>query len=994
MAQNISKTYRIEIQLDNARQQLADASKKLAELDAQLEGLDRGSDQAKAIVAEMAKLAAQVGQAEGQVGGLSQALDDIKPGTLPALRAEIEELEQALDQTVRGTAEFDAALLKLGNAKGELKKVEDAIDAMADTKQHAAAFVDFANGIVGAFSTATVAAEAFGLSSTVAEEYEKKLLSLITVLDSVQSISQALNSETLGVVKSSVAAAKGFLGMGEAAATGSRAARVAIASTGIGLLIVLVGALYAAWEDFGSTVKGSESNFTKFKATVMGGLQAVWAATKDVVKLWWQLNTFNFSGAKETWRNFGKDTATAYAAGRASVLDEARRVELAHEVEKNTHFVEVLKARGKDTLALEVAIAKQNLEAQKKGSKEQADALVAYTTLRIQLQKRAQDDEKASHLVFLNGLAAAEAARGADSFKQQLAAKKQQIADLNQAIKDGEYVSQAQRLQLDSELRVLFLARDKEQADKRAALQAATLNAGLARLQARGRDGLAIIQSQAREELELAQQVNVKKTQIAEQNLKALQSQAQVDKAAVKAANEELASLGIEAERLSGQKRITAIQEQGALRLRVQDAILNSAETREQQHQDVLNAMQAAGARVSKKIADDLANELQLKAMKAAAEADIFGNLLIRIFGLSDAQAQKTKEALGAAFQAASQIGAAYLDAARQENDKALADAQTRLQAATDQLSQLQSSISETEGKLAGSEGAAREYYLEKLAKERGEITKLASTKAQAAADEKKQLAEQHKLQKIGLELSAATTLAANVAAAAQAVQAGIAAVAGASAVPFPASLPAIIAAVAAVGAAVAAAKGFATATKYADGTSSLGSNGLLAGPSHAQGGIGLFNRYGHFYGEAEGGEAITPVDASRLNGPLLEVLRTKGRTRQLTLADFVEISGTRTLPPPTTHYAAGGTLGSAAGVSAAGGTAGQGQVVIAAADLSELVATNRAMLSHLQSIGAATAQTAAFGPPVLAFGHEAEQKRRELAQGMDQAESFATLGG
>jgi chromosome segregation ATPase len=160
---NVNKVYRIEIQLDNARQQLADASKKLAELDKQLEGLDRGSDEAKAIVAEMAKLAAQVDAAEGSVGNLTESLDGLKPGSLPALRAEIEELEAALDQTVRGTAEFDEALLKLGNAKGELKKVEDAIDAL-DPKMKAAAFVDFANGVVGAFTVATTAAQQFGLS--------------------------------------------------------------------------------------------------------------------------------------------------------------------------------------------------------------------------------------------------------------------------------------------------------------------------------------------------------------------------------------------------------------------------------------------------------------------------------------------------------------------------------------------------------------------------------------------------------------------------------------------------------------------------------------------------------------------------------------------------------------------------------------------------------------------------------------------------------------
>jgi chromosome segregation ATPase len=197
---NTNKVYTISIQMDAARQQLADATKKLAELDESLAGLDRNSDQAKAIIAEMAKLAKEVEGAGGEVKDLSKSLDDLKPGTIPALEAEIEELQAAFERTVIGTKEFDEALITLGNKKGELKKIEDAIDAL-DPKEKAAAFVDFANGVVGAFTVATTAAQTFGLSKESVEEYQTKLLTLISVMDGVEQVSKALNSETLSVVK-------------------------------------------------------------------------------------------------------------------------------------------------------------------------------------------------------------------------------------------------------------------------------------------------------------------------------------------------------------------------------------------------------------------------------------------------------------------------------------------------------------------------------------------------------------------------------------------------------------------------------------------------------------------------------------------------------------------------------------------------------------------------------------------------------------------------
>ena len=425
------KVYRLTIQSEAAGQQVEALRKKVAELDKQLEGVAGDSDIGRGIVADLAKAVAELEAAEGKVAGFAQALDNLKPGTLPALRAEIEELEAELGRATRGTAEFEAAVHKLGASRAELKSLEDRLDILADTKQHAAAFADLANGVVGGFTIMTTAATAFtGLSEEAAAAYTQKLIGLVSIMQSVEAISRATSSETMGVAKAAWAGAKGWLGFGDAAQKGSLAARGAVAATGVGLILLALSALVALWQDFGSTVKGSESSFTKWKGVVMGSLGAALAVVKDFLKYGYQLLTLDFSGAMKTAEAAGTNAAKAYTQGKAGVIDEARRKELTAEAEQTDRLLDILKARGADTLVLEIANAKKKLAAQKNGSKEQLDAARDYFVLKAELEKRADDEHQAARLTFMNGLIAAESARGADGYRQQLAAKREQMRQL------------------------------------------------------------------------------------------------------------------------------------------------------------------------------------------------------------------------------------------------------------------------------------------------------------------------------------------------------------------------------------------------------------------------------------------------------------------------------------------------------------------------------------------------------------------------------------
>ncbi|MGI4867471.1 MAG: hypothetical protein ACRYFZ_26365 [Janthinobacterium lividum] len=219
---NLKKTYIIDIQLDNAQQQLADALQKLQALDKQLAGLDRDSEAGKKLVAEMAATAKTVQSLTAEVENLGDELDSLKPGSPAALRKQVEELERAFNRTTAGTKEFDEALLALANAQGELAGLQTKIDAL-DPEKRAAAIVDFTNGIVGGFALASTAAQQWGgLSAESAQQVEQRLQSLLVVMSSFEAISKAVSGETLTNVKNMYALAKGFLFGAESASVSSK----------------------------------------------------------------------------------------------------------------------------------------------------------------------------------------------------------------------------------------------------------------------------------------------------------------------------------------------------------------------------------------------------------------------------------------------------------------------------------------------------------------------------------------------------------------------------------------------------------------------------------------------------------------------------------------------------------------------------------------------------------------------------------------------------
>lgn len=950
MGQNVQKVYTISIQMDAAQQKLADAIKKLQTLDQQLEGLDRDSEAGKKLVEQMGAAAAEVEKLQGQVGGLAGELDALKPGTIGALRQEVRDLTAQLNLATEGTAEYEEILVKLGAAKGGIRGLRDDINSLNPEKQ-IIAFTNFASGVVGAFGICQVAAESFGLQSSTADEFIKKTQGVISVLASLEAVRSALDNDTTASIKNTLKLAKSYITAGEGASTGAKVTRAALISTGIGLLIVGVALLIANWDKLTSTVKGSEAFFTKVKAVASGLFDSAIASVKNFAGVIGKVFEGDFSGAAAKAKSIGKEVGAAYTKGFQESIFESHRKEMEALVEAHARQIEVLKSQGQNTFKQEEQNLLAKLRLQKQGTEDEKNQYLNLqkdlAVLRAANAKKEREDSQAATLARLDARIALEQAKGEEAFQKQLAREKKQLAILQNAPDPNA----AAIINQQSKIATLIAQHQAEQDEKRRAALVLAQQNELALLEKQGKDTLALRVTFAEQLVSLDHDGSEKQRTQREADYQAL----------------------------------LLVEEEYNTKVR------EGLQANQAQRQELAEQGREADRKFIEGTADYLTDAAN-KSLQKSQGVDVGRTILTKFFGIKSEDVEKVKAEMNQAFTEIAQnvtgIVNAMLASGINEAQAQIDAAQARLQELDNQLSAVSGQRQADENSLQTAVGARREYLVSKIAKEAAAEQKLAGERAKAAREAEAAAKEKAKLEKEQQQISAAST-------AIEAVLLGIKAAQtlvdiadkGKFGVD---NIVLAIAAATTLGAGIFAMKN--AAKSFESGTGALGGDGLLRGPRHAQGGVGLFSRYGHFFGEAEGGEAITPVDASINNANALALIRTKGRTKQLTAADFAELGTTRVLPSPSgAHYANGtGALG-------AGRAAGPGQVVIAAADLSDILETNRAllgtnqqMLAHLQAINGATTATAA--KPPLIIGHEEALRFRGLADEADQSQDAATL--
>lgn len=198
------------------------------------------------------------------------------PKTLGDLRKSVEDLNQELEKTEIGTQEYEKLRKELVKTNKEVKNLELGYEAL-DVEQQASEL----GSVAGAVGDVTSAFVLLGGESDTLEQIANNIQKAIGVsmafkgaIEGVASARKLLNSldKESGILKAkdivltkASAVAQGLYTAVVGTSTGAlKLFKIALASTGIGLLIVGIGALVANWESFVKWIKSSSKALGEF----------------------------------------------------------------------------------------------------------------------------------------------------------------------------------------------------------------------------------------------------------------------------------------------------------------------------------------------------------------------------------------------------------------------------------------------------------------------------------------------------------------------------------------------------------------------------------------------------------------------------------------------------------------------------------------------------------------------------------------------------------
>lgn len=200
---------------------------------------------------------------------------EIKTGnsekTLSQLRAEMKAAKSELLSLTEGTEEYAAALEKASNAEQTLRDMTETVTRQS--KGLEGAMQGLSAGLAGISGATNSVLGVMSMLGVENEELNKKLNQSITALIGVTQGLQAIDP-----------AVKGFKDFGAVikVATGAtNKFKLALISTGLGALVVVIGSLIANWDEFSASIGISGDAMAKFGTIVKKTIRAATTVIKN-----------------------------------------------------------------------------------------------------------------------------------------------------------------------------------------------------------------------------------------------------------------------------------------------------------------------------------------------------------------------------------------------------------------------------------------------------------------------------------------------------------------------------------------------------------------------------------------------------------------------------------------------------------------------------------------------------------------------------------------
>lgn len=298
------------------------------------------------------------------------------------------QLREAQQQVALMSEKFGATSVEAANAAKKAAELKDKIadaKALTDAFNPDAKFNALSSSIGGVLNGFQAYQGALGLVGVESKEVEKQLLAV----QSAMALSQGLQG--LGEARDS------FKQLGAVAKNVFTGIKGAIGATGIGLLVVAVGALVSNWQELTKWVEKSFPAFAKigdffknFRQVASGTINSVIAGFKQVAQVLGDVFRGDFSKALKDAKDVGRKMSEAYNKG----FDEKdRQLKTERYIKQKTFELDLEKAKGKDILDEQLKLQRKQLSLLEKGSEEYKAKLIEIEETKTAIREREQSKQ-------------------------------------------------------------------------------------------------------------------------------------------------------------------------------------------------------------------------------------------------------------------------------------------------------------------------------------------------------------------------------------------------------------------------------------------------------------------------------------------------------------------------------------------------------------------------------------------------------------------------
>jgi len=307
---------------------------------------------------------------------------------------------------------FEETKKKAGELQDKISDINDQIKNLGSDTRGIDNAVRGVTLIANGFQLAQGATAAFGKENKDLEKALIKLNGVMAITQSLQAIGAELTAED-SIVKQAAAKATALYSFVVGESTGAlKLFRIALAATGIGLIVIAIGALVANWDKFTKTIResfpaldGVIKFFENFRQIAAGAIKSVTAGFGQVGKIISDVFKGDFSGAYADAKKVGSIMSEAYNKGYSEKDEQIKRQA---GIRDRKFRLDLAEAQGKDVRALRIKLLQDELKDLEKGSDEYNAKLIEIEKLKYDIRKDAAKKTKELEFVTQQQLTAIE----------------------------------------------------------------------------------------------------------------------------------------------------------------------------------------------------------------------------------------------------------------------------------------------------------------------------------------------------------------------------------------------------------------------------------------------------------------------------------------------------------------------------------------------------------------------------------------------------------